>query len=218
MLEVFLAALLAAILGLAFLFYGYRLFLVMLPIWGFFAGFWLGAQGVNLLLGSGFLATTTGWVVGFVLGLITALLSYMFYLVGIALVAAGFGAAMGSGIMTALGFDPGILVSLVALVSAVIVAGLTLWLNLQKYIIILITALGGANLLLLAVLLLLGDVTLAGLAQSGSSLRFFIQGFLQGSWLWLVIWLTVAVAGFVVQLRTNRRYTFEKQQFVEGWG
>ena len=59
-------ALLAALLGAAFLLAGYRFFLVMLPIWGFFGGFWIGAYAISLILGGGFLATTTGLVVGFV--------------------------------------------------------------------------------------------------------------------------------------------------------
>ena len=39
--QIMIAALLAALLGAAFCFEGYRLLLVMLPVWGFFAGFWL---------------------------------------------------------------------------------------------------------------------------------------------------------------------------------
>ena len=74
-----LAVLFAAIIGIGFLLWGYRIFLVMLPIWGFFAGFWLGAGGISLFLGQGFLATVTGWVVGFALGVIGAVLSYLFY-------------------------------------------------------------------------------------------------------------------------------------------
>ena len=70
-----LAVLFAAILGLVFLLWGYLVFLVMLPIWGFFAGFWLGAAGLSLFLGQGFLATVTGGIVGFILGLIGAVLS-----------------------------------------------------------------------------------------------------------------------------------------------
>ena len=70
MLATITLALFAVLLGVAFCFAGYRFFLVMLPIWGFFAGFWLGAQTTVLLFGDGFLATTTGWVVGFVAGII----------------------------------------------------------------------------------------------------------------------------------------------------
>ncbi|MGD9093119.1 MAG: hypothetical protein PVF74_09725, partial [Anaerolineales bacterium] len=93
MLTTFLAVLLTALLGLAVCFFGYRLFLVMLPIWGFFAGLWLGAATVMWLFGEGFLATVTGLVVGFVVGLVLAVLSYLFYIVGVALVATFLGGA-----------------------------------------------------------------------------------------------------------------------------
>ena len=46
MLSILFISLFALILGLAFCFAGYRVFLVMLPIWGFFAGFWLGAMSL----------------------------------------------------------------------------------------------------------------------------------------------------------------------------
>jgi hypothetical protein len=62
-------------IGLAFAFWGFRVFLILLPIWGFFAGFLLGAQGMTYLFGDAFLATTLGWVVGFLLGLLFAVLS-----------------------------------------------------------------------------------------------------------------------------------------------
>ena len=64
MISTLLLVVLAALLGLAFCFVGYRFFLVMLPIWGFFAGFWIGAYGTSLLLGTGFLGTTIALVVG----------------------------------------------------------------------------------------------------------------------------------------------------------
>jgi hypothetical protein len=59
----------ALLLGAALCLAGYRFFLVMLPIWGFFGGFWIGAEATSLLLGGGFLATTTGLVVGLAAGI-----------------------------------------------------------------------------------------------------------------------------------------------------
>lgn len=214
MLQVVFAALFAFLIGLAFLLYGYRLFLVMLPIWGFFAGFWLGAQTIAMLLGDGFLATTTGWVVGFGAGLLLAVLSYMFYFVGVAFVAAAFGAALGSGLMAALGFDAGFLVAVVAIVSALVAAGLTMLLNIQKYVIIVITALGGANAIVLSVLLLLGRVELGALQSAGSS----IQPVLHDSFFWGLTWIVVTVFGLFWQIRSSSDYTFEKSEYVEGWG
>jgi hypothetical protein len=214
MLQVIFAALFAFLIGLAFVLYGYRLFLVMLPIWGFFAGFWLGAQTIAMLLGGGFLATTTGWVVGFATGLLLAVLSYVFYFVGVAIVAGAFGAALGSGLMGAIGFDPGFLMAGVALVSALVAAGLTLLLNIQKYVIIVITALGGANAIVLSILLLLGRVELSALQSAGSS----IQPVLQDSFFWGLAWVIVAILGVIWQIRSSRAYTFEKSEYVEGWG
>ncbi|MCP4421599.1 MAG: TMEM198/TM7SF3 family protein [Chloroflexi bacterium] len=214
MLTVLFVSLFAVLFGLAFCFAGYRVFLILLPIWGFFAGLWLGAEATTLIFGGGFLATTTGLAIGLVVGLIFAVLSYLFYIVGVALVAAGFGWALGAGFMVALGLSSGFLVTIVALVVAVIVAGLTLVFNLQKYVIIAITAIGGANAIVLSVLLLLGRVSLDSLKGAGNA----IGPILQDSWFWLIAWLIVALAGIVVQIRANRDYTYADNQIPEDWG
>lgn len=214
MLSVLFVALFALIVGLAFCFAGYRVFLVMLPIWGFFAGFWLGAEVTTLLFGTGFLATTTGWVVGFVAGLLGAVLSYMFYILGVGLLAAAFGWAMGAGILVALGFAPGLLTAIVGIIGALVMAALVLFLNIQKYVIMAITAIGGANAIVLAGLLLLGRVTLEELSGAGSA----IAPILQDSWFWLNIWLVLTIAGFILQILINRTYVFDRNQYQEGWG
>ena len=208
-----LVALFALVLGGLFLLWGYRIFLVMLPIWGFFAGFWLGAQTTSLLFGAGFLATTTGWVVGFFIGLIFALLSYFFYMFGVALIAAAVGAALTTGLLSLFGLETGLLVFLAALVGAVVVAGLTLLLNLQKYVIIILTAVGGANSVILSVLLLFGRVSLDDLSAAGNAIR----PVLQDSWFWALVWIILAVVGIVFQIRTNRTFIFKKEYHVEGW-
>ncbi len=51
------AALIAYLFGLAMTFAGYKFFLILLPVWGFFFGFFLGAQSMQALFGTGFLAT-----------------------------------------------------------------------------------------------------------------------------------------------------------------
>jgi hypothetical protein len=214
MLATITLALFAVLLGAAFLLAGYRFFLVMLPIWGFFGGLWLGAYTVTLIFGTGFLATTTGLVVGVVVGIIGAVLSYLFYLVGVVIIAAALGGALGSGIMGALGFDPGLVTAIVAIVSALVAVALTLLLNLQKYVIIVLTAIAGAALVVLSGMLAFGQVTLAEL-QAGGNL---LQPIFQGSWFWGLVWLVLAVVGVVVQIRANRTYVFTKEMYVEGWG
>ncbi len=208
-----LVALFALVLGGLFLFWGYRIFLVMLPIWGFFAGFWLGAQTTVLLFGDGFLATTTGWVVGFVAGLVFALFSYLFYLFGVALVAAAVGAAVVSGFLGLFGLESGLIVLILALLGGVALATVTIIFNLQKYVIIIVTAVGGANALILGALLLFGRVSLDAVSSAGSA----IGPVLQDSWFWAVVWIALAIAGIIFQFRTNRTYVFRKEDHVHGW-
>jgi hypothetical protein len=76
-----------------------------------------------------------------------------------------------------------------------------------------ITALGGASLLLLSLLLLLGRVTLAQLQASGSAIAPIIAD----SWWWLAAWLLLAAVGFFVQWRTSHDYMFTTHDLVTGW-
>ena len=211
---VWAAAIVALGVGIAFCFYGYRVFLVMLPIWGFFGGLWLGAYVVTLIFGTGFLATTTGLVVGFVVGIVGAVLSYLFYMVGVLIIAGAFGGSLASGIMGALGFDPGLIMAIVSIVAALIAAGLTLLLNLQKLVLIVLTAMAGAVLVVLAGMLAFGQVTVADLQAGGNA----IQPIFEGSWFWGIVWLVLAIVGVVVQIRANRTYVFTRDMYVEGWG
>jgi hypothetical protein len=211
---VWVAALVALGIGIAFCFYGYRVFLVMLPIWGFFAGLWLGAEGVALILGEGFLATTTGWVAGFILGLVMAVLSYVVYYIGVGLLAFVAGVGLAVGLLSAIGIDSNLVLGIAGLISGAALILLTLMFNLQKYVVIAITAIGGANALVLAPLLLFDRVSLDDVQNVGNT----IKPVLADSWFWLIVWLVLAGAGVVVQLRMNRSFTFSRERYVEGWG
>jgi len=213
-LSVIIAGLLAILIGVAFCFLGYRLFLVLLPILGFFAGLWLGAEAITLLFGTGFLATTTGIVVGIIFGLILAVLSYFFYYAGVIIIAAIIGYALGSGLMMAIGFDAGFISALVGIITAVVVAGVAILFNLQKYVIIILTSLGGANAILLGILLFLGRVSL----DSITTARDTIQPVMQDSWFWALAWVVIAAFGIYIQVRSNGAYEFDKSQYVADWG
>ena len=212
--DVFILALFALLMGLAFCFGGYRVFLVLLPIWGFFAGFWLGAEVVNQLFGDGFLVTTTSWAVGFFSGLILAVLSYLFYMLGVALIAGVVGWALASGLLGAIGLDGGFIVFILSLITAVIVVGIVLALDVQKYVVIVLTAVSGANAIVLSALLMLGRVLPDELAAIGNPIR----PVLEDSWFWAFAWLVVAAAGIFSQIKTNQTYTFQKENYAEGWG
>ena len=116
--------------------------------------------------------------------------------------------------MSALGFDPGLITTIVIIVTALVAAGLTLLLNLQKYVIIIFSSIAGAVLIVLSGMLLFGQITMADLQAGGS----IVGPIFQGSWFWGIVWLVLAVVGVVVQLRACRDYVFTRDMYVEGWG
>lgn len=201
--EVLCVSLLALLVGLAICFNGYKWFLILLPIWGFFWGFALGAQALQAVFGIGFLATVTSWVAGFVVGAIFAVLSYLFYQVAVALMAGSLGYALGVGIMGLIGFDFGLITWVVAIVLAIVVGAVTLYFNLYKYVIVVTTAIGGAGMVVITLMFGYGGLTLAKFAEN--PIRFALQG----SPLLTILFLVLAVLGIAAQLTTSRAFELE---------
>ncbi len=201
--EMFCATLIALLLGAVVLFGGYRLFLILLPIWGFFFGFGLGAHTVTLLFGDAFFATITGWVVGFFVGLLFGLLAYLFYAIAVAIIAGSLGYAIGVGLMNLIGLDGGFLVWLVGIVLAVVVIFVTFKWNLQKYVIIAATAVGGALVIVATFMFGLAGLQVVQLAEN--PVRY---AFADSPW-WALFALVLVVIGIVVQIGTTRTYVVE---------
>jgi hypothetical protein len=203
----FIIALLAIVIGLAICFFGYRWLWILLPFWGFFAGLWLGFTGLQTIFGEGFLAGVSGLVVGLILGVIFAVLSYLFYFVGVAILGATAGYGLTMSLFTgAFGMNPNFIIWLIAIVVAVIAAFAVLVLNLQKYVIIFLTALAGASATIAGALLLFGQTSAEEL--SGQIGVFAPVSFQEGA-LWWIIWLVLGIAGIVYQIISNRVYVLE---------
>ena len=208
------ASLFALGIGVVLLLWGYRAFMVLLPVFGFFAGLWLGAHAFAELFGGGFMADVTGLVVGFVTGLAFAALSYILYTVGIALVSGAMGYALGSALMAAVGIESKILVAFVGIALAVLVIVLVIGTNLQKYVVIALTAIAGANALVLSALMLLGRVAPGAVEGAANA----VDPVLQDSWMWAAVWAVVAIVGLFYQVRANRVFSFSPADEVGGWG
>ena len=193
----------ALLIGLVVCFGGYRLFIALLPIWGFFFGFFWGAQGLQALLGVGFLSTVTSWVVGFAVGAGFALLAYLFYAIAIAIIAGSLGYAIGAGFMHLIGINFGLLVFVVGLVVALVVIAITFALNIQKYILIVATAFGGAGIVVVSLLLGPAAVTLVRMIDNPAS------SVLQLSPLWTILYLVLAIVGIVAQVGSSQGYELE---------
>jgi hypothetical protein len=201
--ELFCMSMIALLVGLAVTFGGYRFFLILLPIWGFFFGFGLGAETLQVLFGVGFLATVTSWVVGFIVGAIFAVLSYLFYIVAVALLAGSFGYGLAVALLTAIGLNFGFIVWVIGLVAGIVVAVAVLIFNIQKYAIIVITALGGTGAIIFTLLAMFGNLTPAELLLNP------VLTAIQNSFWWLLFFLVLAIAGIVVQIGANRAYEIE---------
>jgi hypothetical protein len=201
--EIFCATVIALFLGLIVTFAGYRLFLVLLPFWAFFFGFALGAQSLQLLFGVGFLATVTSWIVGFVVGAIFAILSYLFYAVAVAVIAGSLGYALGAGFMGLIGVDWNWLVWLVGIIVAVVAIVVTFWFNLQKYAIIVATAVGGAGVIVGTLMFGYIGMTLARFVEN--PIRFALED----SPLWTIVFLVLVALGVVAQIYSTRAYEIE---------
>ena len=201
--EIFCATMIGLLFGAFVCFAGYRFFLFLLPIWGFFFGFGLGAQAVQALIGDAFFATVTSWAVGFVVALTFAVLSYIFYFIAVAIIAGSLGYGLVVAIMGAIGFPFGFITWSLALVVGIILAVVTLRFNLAKYVIIIATALGGAALAIGTLVLGVDGVAMAQAATDP------IRTMLQGHPFWWIIFLIMAVGGIFIQWRTSLLYTVE---------
>ncbi len=209
----FLIGALILLVGAAFCFAGYRFFRILIAIWGFFAGFNLGAAGMTALFGQNFLGTTTGWVLGLVVGLVIAVLAYFFYYVAVVLLGASVGYSLGSGLIAAFGLNnPGFLSVTIGIALAVVFALLILVLNLPKLLIMVFTALGGAVAMLAGLLVMVGQVHVSGM-QYGVAVAL-----VRASWFWSIVAIALAVVGFLAQWRTMQEYTLEwsQSQFQSG--
>lgn len=201
------AGIIGMLFGTALTFAGYRLFIFLLPIWGFFFGLGLGAQSVQVLFGDGFLATVTSWVVGFVVALVFALLSYAFYAFAVAIIGGSLGYAVAVGLLTWIGLDMGLIVWLVGLVAGVIMAIVTIALNLQKWVVIAATSVLGAATIFGTILLMFNPAS--------QVMESPVKTMLSTSPLIAILFLVVAGLGIYMQYVSTRTVTIVEYNRME---
>jgi len=93
--------------------FGFRLFVILLPVFAFFAGFEITAQAIQELFGVGFLRTASSWVFGFIVGLLFAVVAYLFYYGAVVILAGAVGYEIGVGILIGIGSTSGFLLFIV---------------------------------------------------------------------------------------------------------
>ena len=207
-----LIGLIIGLLGLAICFFGLRFWFILLPAFGAVVGFFVGAGVMQEIFGQGFLSTAVSWIVGLVVALVFAALSYFVWYAGAIIAAGAVGASLFSGVLHAIINQPwGAVHFIVAAVGAVIFALGALLLNLPVYIVIINSALGGASLAIAGLLTLLGNIAVEELS-TGVSVAVVDEGRL--SVLWFIVWIVLAIAGIFYQLRSVAEVRLPEQKWV----
>jgi hypothetical protein len=177
-------------------FAGYRFFRLVLAIYGFV----LGALLASSVMGT---SNAAGMILGGLAGGIAGALILVFaYFVGIALVGAGLGALLAHVGWSAMGTGgpPAAVIIVLAILGAI--AAMVL----QRYVIIVSTACGGAWTILVASLALVGDRVAARAVVTGEVwILYPMTPALGDRWV-PVMWIVLSLVGTAVQLGiTGRR-------------
>lgn len=183
------AALVLLLGGTIACFFGYRLFRIVLAIFGFI----VGALAASSIFG----ASDTGpmLVAAVVGGLLGAGILIGAYFVGVALVGAGLGALVANLAFSASDKDPGILV-----VIALSVLGAVAAMYLQRYFIIVGTGFGGAWTLIVGAMALIGDRRAMSAAAAGDVWVAYPLDPAPGQRWVPIAWIVLGLIGTAVQL------------------
>jgi predicted flap endonuclease-1-like 5' DNA nuclease len=190
--------LIASFFGLVLVFTGYKLFRFLLPIWGFFFGFFLGAQTVQALFSVGFLTTATSWITGLIVGVLFAVLAYPFYIFGVGLIAASLGYMVAVGFLLWIGMSFGFWMWLIAIIVGIAVATVTIIFDLQRWLIVIGSTVLGAGVIV--------SVITLWFRPHAVFLENPVKVMLQLSPLLLILFLALVILGIIVQFRTTRGF------------
>jgi uncharacterized protein DUF4203 len=183
------AAIVLLLGGTVACFFGYRMFRLVLAIFGFIFGVFASSSIVAPS------DTTSMLVVGLVGGLIGAGILFAAYFVGVALFGAGLGALVANLVFSASGREPHFLV-----IAFCAVAGAAISMYLQRYVIILGTAFGGAWTIIVGSMALIGDrAAKAAVAANDVWVLYPLNPAPDRQWL-PIAWVVLGLIGTGVQL------------------
>ncbi len=158
--EGILVGLLAIGIGLAWAFYGLKLFTILLPVWAFFFGLVAGAQWGTDVFGEGFFATTLSWGIGIVFGIVLAAISFFWYYAAIVILGGAVGYALGVGFFDYFGMGTGPIIVIIGLIVGAIFAIGTFLLGVPVLLVMAFSAFSGAAAVVNGVFIFLGQIKL----------------------------------------------------------
>ncbi len=187
--------LLAIIAGGAMLVAGQLVLRIVIPIWGFFAGFAFGAGLVAGFADEHFLGTVLGWVLGLVFAVIFAVLAYLYYYVAIVIAMGAAGFAIGAGVVVAIGIDWNWVAVLVGLALGLLVGLVSVFTNVPMIMLVFIGSIAGAVGVVGGLMLLFGSLNTADFSRGD------FTDTVSNNFLWWLLFVVLAIGGIVVQLR-----------------
>ena len=183
--EGIIIGLLAIGIGLAWAFYGLKLFTILLPIWAFFFGLVAGAEWGIDVFGNGFFATTLSWGIGIIFGIVLAAISFFWYYAAIVILGGAVGYMLGIGFFEYLGLGDGVIVVIIGLILGAIFAVGTFLLGVPVLLVMVFSAFSGAAAVVNGVLIMTSQIKLDTL-NDGIFGSLFAQGPV-GTVAWLVL-------------------------------
>ena len=194
------AAIILLIGGLLACFAGYRIFRTVLGIYGFILCALLASNIVGgEQSGAMMLAAAIGG------GLVGALLLIAAYFVGVALIGAGLGAAAANLLWAAFGREPHIVIVIVLAIIGALAA-----LRLQRYVIIVATAFGGAQTVVVGAAALMGNRSAAATAARAIYTVYPLNPMPETA-LDAIAALVLGIAGVIVQLMVTSKTQGKKR-------
>jgi len=174
-------------------FAGYRVFRVVLGIYGFILGALLASSAMG--------TDHTFWMIGAAIlgGVIGALILIAAYFVGVALIGAGIGALVAHFAWALAGREPGLIAVIVLAILGALGA-----LAVQRYVVIVATAFGGAQTVIVGVAALMGNRTAVETVSRSVYRVYPIDPLPQTRWD-AVAWLVLGTIGVIVQLAVTAK-------------
>ena len=202
---------LAIIAGGAMLLAGQFVLRLLIPIWGFFAGFVFGAGIVAAFADEHFLGTVLGWVLGLVFAVIFAVLAYLYYYVAIVLAMGAAGFAIGSGIIVAFGISWNWVAVLAGLAVGLVLGLVSVFANVPMIVLVFIGSVAGAVGVTGGLMLLVGSLNSADFSRDD------FTDAVSNSFGWSVLLLVLAIGGILVQAmqRALRRQRIQETWYAE---
>lgn len=196
----------ALLTGAVFCFRGYLAMRLVIPLWGAFAGFMVGA---GLVSGdAGFLGNALGWFVGFGLAIVFGLIAYLYYEVSVVIGMMGIGFVLGTSLMVAFGVSWSWLIVLSGVVMAVALAFVAIAGDLPMVLLTVLTALAGSSVIVAGLMLLFGTFDAEDFSIGMTT------EYVADDWWWFVIYGGLVVGGIVAQFTDVDR---RRESLREAW-